>query len=308
MEKPIKFITTRQPAVYEDPEIDDVLENNLPEPFTRENFYVFLKEQYAEESLEFYENVEELKAYIREKNEPVKKRKTNFNPQELEDKIQNLKSKIINTFVDSQGNQSINISGDVRKETIQRANSTDDVNEKVDIDPSMFNDAINEVKRLLYGDHFSDFLKKVKNQNMTPKAANSRILWGIPFLLLGFAITGGFVALAEFTDIKIFDSPFWRLLSMMAYFCAMFNILSGAKRFCPRLCTLEKYMGCPDHALADVWLGKVKCKLNHKVEYKGLNKLFKARAFKTWVQIIIATIVLTLISTLATPGTFYELK
>lgn len=290
----IRFGATSKPFV--DPELEDVLDNNLPEPFTKENFYVFLKKQYAEESLEFFDKVQRLEILLKDnKKKTTEKRNV---------EIETLFKEIIEGYVKTDAARVINISGGARNEALKKAASLN-MSQDLELDLTMFDSAVGEIKRLL-GDPFETFVKKVKHQNISDKVANQRICYGLANILLGVLMIAGFKIADANLDTKVLFSPFWSLLALPVYFVGSFYLLSGTKKFCPRLCTLNKYMGFEDYTLEEVWHGRVKGKLKHVVETESLIRFFQSRAKKTWAQIILLTIILQVVSVLAPPGIFYD--
>lgn len=232
-----RFLSTlgRQEPV--EPELEDVLQGKLGEPFTKENFYGHLKQQYAEESIEFYDRVVELKAKIEIlQREPVKSAET-------EAEVLELQAEIVENYVSEEADFPININGTTRNLTLVAAQGTSETKQ---FQADIFDDAVKEVKKLMAGDPFFNFVKKSKNENLDKGFASFRLKRGIIGIIITMMLSAALILCGAFLEIKLLTNPFLRFVLLPFYFFNFFDIFSGRNRHCPGVCMAGKYMkACP---------------------------------------------------------------
>lgn len=315
---------TSEPAV----DLNKVIADELPEPFRKQNFVDFLKSEYAEENMEFYDTVsiyrqklEEEMTYSATSTQGTYRGRSFVLASPSKAKVKasrslkpgnslKLEEAIIKDFIKEGSPKQINISNDTRTKTLE--NVQEDLATKK---PRMtcFDEAMEEVLYLMKAGAFPRFVYRFKTKNLSVVHARNRRRIGYVFITLGLIfsfvhIITGITKYKQGGDVLIgFTNPFVRLLSFLIFFIGFFYLLTGKRGLCPFVAASGKYMSCESHSIFEIYLkNKHSCKLSHKVDDPTLLKCMREEAVTVWIPIWMYTIGLT-ISMLLLPITILQL-
>lgn len=304
-----KFSTIRSPASgsyidiesqrLQDFNLEDVLANKHPEPFSKKNFQVYLKDQYAEENFEFYEKVTEYHAAV----EAVGVEGDVEIEEEAVAKVYELQEQIVVGYVSTEAEKQVNISSDLREKTLSESHKAKIAGSlKMDT----FDEALNEVKYLMRSGPFPSFISEAKTQNISSKRGLSFVVQGKVYIFIGVLITALFIAIAAVTENDVLKNPLFRLLALPSYGYGFYCYFTGKIKVCPFLAMRDFYSGCPnDNLLGVVLRSKRVCTMGHTIEDKDLARYLRRKGSVTAFSMVSAALIFTAIGIIIPPSYFY---
>lgn len=285
-----------------DIDIDQVLEDQLQEPFTQENFRQFLVAEVSEENFEFYQRTLAYKEVLTSQSHEQSK----HGSEEQIGKLVVLEevNKIAQDYISYDAPKQVNISSSLRKEIMRKVSESIE-NENAEL--SLFDDALREVKYLMRSGPFERFLAAARTRNISKMHANWRLRLGIYGFIAGFAVLGASICVQLFLDNPVADSIFTRLIAFPMYFFGFFQYLSGLRCLCPMLVWKGNYMTQMESKNWKTLLFNRKekePKLTNNVQDRTVLRMHHILARRIVIEVFLKASLLAVLSLLI-PPTFY---
>jgi len=256
--------SSASPPLINIPTFDQVIQGEIArEPWVPSSFLDFLKTELNDENFYFFEEVEAFKASkgLSKKAPPES---LLLLPQEVRANDSKFVTELVNTFVKENAPRQVNISDD------QRTKLMDQVGQAVEsngYDPSIFEEAQLEVKRLMQMDSWPRFMKRALLENVSQEDSHFRLKMGILWSVLTLIALGLMLG---------FLVPRWYIFLL---FLPILNAMQHIVTWKTRLCFQNAALGLRDKDGTVNGRVPVACpivKMNQKKRAKRLGALVVA--------------------------------